>query len=176
MDTGIWGYSLRNAVDEAEWNSGLVLRQSWGSNQERKLCWRNQERKPGAHVFFDHNGFRLLKRHFQLALWANHRREWVLVDYDSSVEECLNRHQISRRNDQYWFKINLNKECNPMHGVVSGWLWHPMDSRTVVMAIQLPEGFGGCRNFTGSNGVCPFGEWILTWPMANRFNFLRLHI
>ena len=41
------------------------------------------------HVFFDHNGFRLLKRHFQLALWANHRREWVLVDYDSSVEECL---------------------------------------------------------------------------------------
>ena len=59
------------------------------------------------HVFFDHNGFRLLKRHFQLALWVNHRREWVLVDYDSSVKECLNRHQISRRNDQYWFKMKI---------------------------------------------------------------------
>ena len=61
------------------------------------------------HVFFDHNGFRLLKRHFQLALWANHRREWVLVDYDSSVKECLNRHQIGQKNDQYWFKVNLNE-------------------------------------------------------------------
>ena len=61
------------------------------------------------HVFFDHNGFRLLKRHFQLALWANHRREGVLVDYDSSVEECPNRHQIGRKNDQYWFKVNLNE-------------------------------------------------------------------
>ena len=61
------------------------------------------------HVFFDHNGFRLLKRHFQLALWANHRREWVLVDYDSSVEECLNRHQIGRKNAQYWLKVNLNE-------------------------------------------------------------------
>ena len=61
------------------------------------------------HVFFDHNGFRLLKRHFQLALWANHRREWVLVDYDSSVKECLNRHQIGQKKDQYWFKVNLNE-------------------------------------------------------------------
>ena len=61
------------------------------------------------HVFFEHNGFRLLKRHFQLALWANHRREWVLVDYDSSVRECLNRHQIGLKNDQYWFKVNLNE-------------------------------------------------------------------
>ena len=61
------------------------------------------------HVFFDHDGFRLLKRHFQMSLWVNHLREWVLVDYDSSVEECLNRHQISRRNDQYWLRVNLNE-------------------------------------------------------------------
>ena len=61
------------------------------------------------HVFFDHNGFRLLKRHFQLALWANHRREWVLVDYDSSVRECLNLNQVGLKNDQYWFKVNLNE-------------------------------------------------------------------
>ena len=61
------------------------------------------------HVFFDHNGFRLLKRHFQLALWANHRREWVLVDYDSSVRECLNLKQVGLKNDQYWFKVNLNE-------------------------------------------------------------------
>ena len=62
------------------------------------------------HVFFDHNGFCLLERHFQLPLWANHRGEWVFVNYDASVEECLNRHQIGRRNDQYWCKINLNEE------------------------------------------------------------------
>ena len=61
------------------------------------------------HVFFDHNGFRLLKRHFQLALWANHRREWVLVDYDSSVRERLNLNQVGLKNDQYWFKVNLNE-------------------------------------------------------------------
>ena len=61
------------------------------------------------HVFFDHNGFRLLKRHFQLALWASHRREWVLVDYDSSVRECLNLQQVGLKNDQYWFKVNLNE-------------------------------------------------------------------
>ena len=61
------------------------------------------------HVFFDHDGFRILKRHFQMSLWVNHLREWVLVDYDSSVEECLNRHQISRKNDQYWFRVNLNE-------------------------------------------------------------------
>ena len=29
------------------------------------------------HVFFDHDGFRLLKRHFQLELWVSHRREWI---------------------------------------------------------------------------------------------------
>ena len=35
------------------------------------------------HVLFDH-GFRLLKRHFQLQLWVNHRREWIRV-----VVSCL---------------------------------------------------------------------------------------
>ena len=60
------------------------------------------------HVLFDH-GFRLLKRHFQLQLWVNHRREWIRVDFDSSVRECLNLNQVGLRNDQYWFKVTLNE-------------------------------------------------------------------
>ena len=61
------------------------------------------------HVFFDHEGFRLLKRHFQLELWVSHRREWIRVDFDSSVRECLNLNQVGLRNDQYWFKVTLNE-------------------------------------------------------------------
>ena len=59
------------------------------------------------HVWFDHN-FRLLRRHFQLQLWVNHRREWIRVDFDSSVRESLNLNQVGLRNDQYWFKVVLN--------------------------------------------------------------------
>ena len=54
------------------------------------------------HVWFDHE-FRLLRRHFQLQLWVNHRREWIRVDYDSTVRERLNLNQVGLRNDQYWF-------------------------------------------------------------------------
>ena len=60
------------------------------------------------HVLFDH-GFRLLKRHFQLELWVSHRREWIRVDFDSSVRESLNLNQVGLRNDQYWFKVTLNE-------------------------------------------------------------------
>ena len=60
------------------------------------------------HVWFDHN-FRLLRRHFQLQLWVNHRREWISVDFDSSVRESLNLNQVGLRNDQYWFKMVLNE-------------------------------------------------------------------
>ena len=60
------------------------------------------------HVLFDH-GFRLLKRHFQLQLWVNHRREWIRVDFDSSVRASLNLNQVGLRNDQYWFKVTLNE-------------------------------------------------------------------
>ena len=59
-------------------------------------------------VLFDH-GFRLLKRHFQLELWVSHRREWIRVDFDSSVRESLNLNQVGLRNDQYWFKVTLNE-------------------------------------------------------------------
>ena len=59
------------------------------------------------HVWFDHN-FRLLRRDFQLQLWVNHRRQWIRVDFDSTVRECLNLNQVGLRNDQYWFKVVLN--------------------------------------------------------------------
>ena len=59
------------------------------------------------HVWFDHS-FRLLRRHFQLPLWVNHRREWIRVDFDSSARESLNLNQVGLRNDQYWFKVVLN--------------------------------------------------------------------
>ena len=85
----------------------------WGRGRREVGLAPQASSTGGAHISSSTAGrrtlFRLLNRHFQLALWANHRREWVLVDYDSSVKECLNRHQISRRNDQYWFKINLNE-------------------------------------------------------------------
>ena len=55
----------------------------------------------------DHN-FKLLRRHFQLQLWVDHRQVWERVPYDSTMRESLNLHQVGLRLSHYRLKVILN--------------------------------------------------------------------
>ena len=58
------------------------------------------------HLYYSFN-FHLLKRHFQMMLWVNHKESWERVSFDNTVEEELNRHQVGARLDKYSFVSNI---------------------------------------------------------------------
>ena len=64
------------------------------------------------HVLYDHD-FRLLRRHFQLQLWVDHRQVWERVDFDSTIRESLNLSQVGLRLTRYCFKVVLNPGQTP---------------------------------------------------------------
>ena len=64
------------------------------------------------HVLYDHN-FKLLRRHFQLQLWVDHRRVWERVDFDSTIRESLNLSQVGLKLTRYCFKVVLNPGQTP---------------------------------------------------------------
>ena len=66
----------------------------------------------GDHVLYDHD-FKLLRRHFQLQLWVEHRQTWERVDFDSTVRESLNLSQVGLRLARYHFKVVLNPGQTP---------------------------------------------------------------
>ena len=64
------------------------------------------------HVLYDHD-FKLLRRHFQLQLWVDHRQVWERVDFDSTIRESLNLSQVGLRLTRYRFKVVLNPGQTP---------------------------------------------------------------
>ena len=64
------------------------------------------------HVLYDHN-FKLLRRHFQLQLWVDHRQAWERVEFDSTIRESLNLNQVGLRLTRYCFKVVLNPGQTP---------------------------------------------------------------
>ena len=66
----------------------------------------------GDHVLYDHN-FKLLRRHFQLQLWVDHRQVWERVTFDSTMRESLNLNQVGLRLNRYRFKVVLNPGQTP---------------------------------------------------------------
>ena len=67
-----------------------------------------------GHVQYTHR-FYLLKRHFQMMLWANNdaNPRWERISFDDTMEEALNKHQMGLRLGSYRFRIALNQGQNP---------------------------------------------------------------